>query len=333
MAASPSGRVAGTYAALLAALVAVTLLALFTGAGDLSDPALRSVYLELRVTRLSAALLAGGALSVGGVLVQGLFRNPLASPSILGTTAGASFGGQCALLAQGAAAGTLPWLAPEMVLPVGCLLGALGSLALVLAFVRRGTDRVALLLIGFVITSLLLAIGSFLTSIAQEQHELGRAVLAFTLGGVSGAGWAHVRLALPLVLVGLVAAFAWGRPVDLLLSGEEEAASLGVDVTLTRRWVIVWVAVLTSAAVALGGNIAFVGLVVPHALRPLIGAAHRRLVPAAALAGGAFLAGCDLLTRALPTQSEIPLGVVTGLVGAPLFLVLLLRARREDADA
>lgn len=335
VAAPPAGgRAVATYAALVVALLLVIALALTTGPGDLSDPSMRSLYLELRATRLAAALLAGGALSVGGVMVQGLFRNPLASPSILGTTAGASFGGQCALLAHQAlaAAGALAWVAPEMVLPIGCLLGALASLVLLLAFVRTGTDRVSLLLIGFVITSLLLAIGSFLTSLAQEHHELGRAVLAFTLGGVSGAGWPHVRLAIPLLGAGLVAAFLWGRPLDLMLSGEEEAASLGVDVTLTRRWVIVWVAVLTAAAVALGGNISFVGLVVPHALRPLVGAEHRRLVPAALLAGGAFLAACDLITRVMPTHSEVPLGVVTGLVGAPLFLVLLVRARREEAN-
>lgn len=326
--ASQRARIASTYVALAIAIVGVGIGGLAVGAGDLSDETLRGVYLELRATRLAASMLAGSALAVGGVLVQGLFRNPLASPSILGTTAGATFGGQCALLAHQTFAGALGWLAAEMLLPVGCLLGAIGSLALLLAFVRRGADLVSLLLTGFIITSLLLSLGSFLTSLAQEHHELGRAIVAFTLGGVSGAGWAHVRLAMPLVAAGLVAAFLWARPLDLLLSGEEEAATLGVDVTVTRRWVIVWVAVLTAAAVALGGNIAFVGLVVPHALRPFVGADHRRLVPAAAIAGAAFLAGCDLIARAVPSSTEVPLGVVTGLLGAPLFLVLLMRAHR-----
>ncbi len=326
-------RVIRTYVALTIGLFLVTGLALVVGAGDLSDPALRDVYLGLRATRLAAALLAGGALAVGGVVVQGLFRNPLASPSILGTTAGATFGGQTALLAhQGLlSAGLLSQVSPEMVLPIGCLLGALGSLGVLLLFVRRGADVVSLLLTGFVLTSLLLALGSFVVSLAQEQHELGRAVIAFTLGGVSGAGWSHVRLALPLVLTSVVAAFLWARPLDLLLSGEDEAATLGLDVTLTRRWTIVWVGVLTAAAVAIGGNISFVGLVVPHALRPFVGAEHRRLLPAAFLAGAVFLAACDLLTRVVPSQTEVPLGVVTGLIGAPLFLFLLLRARRAEA--
>jgi iron complex transport system permease protein len=329
----PESRVAGTYAVLVVGLVVVTVLALTTGAGDLSDESLRFVYLELRATRLGAALLAGAALAVGGVVVQGIFRNPLASPSILGTTAGATFGGQCALLAHRAlyGLGALAWLAPEMVLPIGCLLGALGSLGLLLVFVRRGADVVALLLTGFVLTSLLLAAGSFVTSLAQEHHELGRAVVAFTLGGVAGAGWAHLRLALPLVVIACGAAFYWGRSLDLLLSGEDEAATLGVDVTAARRWSIVWVGVLTAAAVAIGGNISFVGLVVPHALRPFVGAEHRKLVPAAMLAGAMFLAACDLVARAIPSQTEIPLGVVTGLIGEPLFLYLLLRSRREEA--
>lgn len=323
-------RTARTYIVLLAGLALVSLGALLVGPGDLGDEDLRRVFLELRGARVLGALLAGGALAVGGVVVQGLFRNPLASPSILGTTAGASFGGQCVLLAHGAVASSLPWLAAEMVLPIGCLLGALASLLVLLAFVRRGADLLSLLLIGFALTSLFLAVGSFLTTIAQEHHELGRAVVSFTLGGLGGVGWPHVRLALPLVGAGLIAAYLWGRPLDLLLSGDEEASTLGVDVTRARRWSIIWVAVLTAAAVALGGNIAFVGLVVPHALRPFVGSEHRRLVPAALLGGGVFLGACDLLARALPTQTEVPLGVVTGILGAPLFLLLLLRSAREE---
>lgn len=197
------------------------------------------------------------------------------------------------------------------------------ALLVLLALLRRGADRVTLLLTGFVLSTLLVAAGSFVVSVAQEQHELGRAVVAFTLGGLGGVGWAQVTLAAPLVGVGLVAAWLWSGPLDLLLSGETEAAALGVDVTRARRWVVVWVAILTAAGVALGGNVAFVGLVVPHALRRLVGAEHRRLIPLAALGGGVFLAGCDVVARLVPTRAEMPLGVVTGLIGAPLFLWLL----------
>jgi len=132
------------------------------------------------------------------------------------------------------------------------------------------------------------------------------------------------------VIAGTLAAWAWGRHLDLLLSGEDEAAALGVDVATARRWILAWTALLTAAAVALAGGIAFVGLVVPHALRPFTGVAHRRLVPAAALGGAAFVVLADSAARCLP-HGEVPLGVVTGLVGGPLFLVLLMRLRRELA--
>ena len=313
------------------AILAIGAASLVTGAGDLGDPSHGGTFLALRGARLAAALLCGSALAVGGVVVQGLFRNPLASPSLLGTTAGASFGGQLALFAQAALAGFLP-VAPEMALPVGCLAGALLALGVLLFFLRRGADRIAVLLIGFVLSSFFIAIGSFVVALAQERHELGRAVVGFTLGGLGGVGFPHVRLALPLVIAGLLAAFLWARPLDLILSGEEEAQSLGLDVAMVRRWSVIWVAVLTSAAVALGGNVAFVGLIVPNALRRVVGAPHRTLVVVSALGGAAFVALCDLGVRVMPTRSEVPLGIVTGLVGAPVFLWLLARARREELD-
>ncbi len=301
------------------------------GQGDLGNTELRATLLSLRAWRVAAAALTGAALAVGGVVVQGLFRNPLADPSILGTTAGASLGGQAALAlyASTLASGSEGPLPPGALLPVGCLLGALIALGAVLAIARREPDRVLLLLAGFILTALFLGIGNFLMSMAQESWELGRAMVSFVMGGLGGTGGEQVRVAAPLVFAGIAAAWFWGRPLDLLLSGEEESQSLGVDIALVRRWSIVWVAVLTGAAVSLGGNIGFVGLVVPHALRPFIGWTHRALVPAAAIAGAAFVIACDVLTRVIPARTELPLGVVTGLVGAPLFLWLLLRSYRE----
>ncbi len=312
---------------LLGAFVAVGLAALTVGPGSLFDPSLRDTYLELRGARACSAFVAGAALSTGGVLVQGLFRNPLASPSILGTTAGASLGGQIALVLFSALV-TRSEVAPELVVPLGCLLGALASLAVLLGFMRRGNDRLVLLLTGFVLSAFFLSMGSFLTSVAQESWELGRAVVAFSLGSVSGAGFHQVLFALPLVVVGGVASFLWGRPLDLMLSGENEAETLGVDVKTLRRWVAAWVSVLVAAAVSLGGGVSFVGLIVPHVLRPFAGVNHRRLIPASAFAGGTFLVACDVVGRLIPTRSEVPLGVVTGLIGAPVFLMLLIRTAR-----
>jgi iron complex transport system permease protein len=328
-----SARVVATYLALAILLALLVLAGLWLGTGDLGDPALRATLLGLRATRLAAAFLAGAALAVGGVVAQGLFRNPLVSPSILGTTGGAMLGGQLALLAFVAfpPLRNLPLIGPTMLLPLGCLLGAQLALLLLLAFVRQRGDSLSLLLTGFILSSLFLALGSFVTSLAQDSWDLSRAVVSFTLGGVSGVAMRQIWLAVPFVAIGIAAAWGWGRTLDLLLSGEEEAGALGVDVLQARRWLTVWLAVLTSAAVAVGGNVIFVGLIVPHALRPFVGVQHRRLVPAAALGGGTFVLACDILARTVPTRSEVPLGVVTGLIGAPVFLWLLARSRREVA--
>lgn len=299
------------------------------GRGDLGDSHLRDTLVELRLSRVAVAFLAGAGLAVGGVLMQGLFRNPLASPSILGTTAGAHLGGQIALLLFNLfMAGSLSrWIVPEMFLPLGCIAGALAALALLLLIAGRRRDLVILLLTGFILSSLFLSLGAFLLALAQDTWELGRAIVAFSLGGVGGSGVKQVALATPLVTAGVIAAWLWSRPLDVMLSGEDEAESLGVDVDQVLRWTVVWTAIVTAGAVAVGGNVGFVGLVVPHALRPFVGVEHRHLVPASALAGGCFLVLCDILAR-LP-EREIPLGVITGLIGAPVFLAILIRTRRR----
>jgi iron complex transport system permease protein len=321
-------RLVLVYTVLVALLLLTTGSALLVGHGSLADPSLSYTLLELRATRVLAAALAGAALAAGGVVVQGVFRNPLVSPSILGTTAGASLGGQLALLALAtqAADSILP---AELVLPLGCLAGAELGLAILLLFCRERAGTLTLILTGFILSSLFLAVGGFVTSLAQDQWDLSRAVVAFTLGGVGGTGARQAAAAVPFVLIGLVACWGWSGSFDVLLSGEDEARTLGVEVGQVRRWAVVWVAVLTAAAIAVGGNVAFVGLVVPHALRPIVGVGHRRLLPASALLGASFLVGCDVLARALPGRSELPLGVITGIIGAPVFLYLLARYHRE----
>ena len=321
------------YALLFSLLLVAAVLAVLVGSGDLSDPVLRDTFLKLRGFRLAAAFLAGAALAVGGVVVQGLFRNPLASPSVLGTTAGASFGGQVALLAYGVTGTGAAFVVPEMIVPVGCFIGALAALAVLLLFLRVTHDLLALLLTGFVLSALFLSLSAFVTSIAQETWELGRAVVSFSLGSVSGTGPRQLAFALPLIGAALLASWFWGRSLDLLLSGEEEAQSMGANVGAVRWWSAIWVSVLVAGAVSVGGNVGFVGLVVPHMLRPFAGTKHQRLIPAAALAGGIFLVACDVVARLVPSRSEMPLGVVTGLIGAPLFLLLLIRLRRERAYA
>ena len=320
-------RPAPIFAALVVFVAAACVLGLLVGYADLGDGELRGKLLGLRAARVALAFLSGAALAVGGVFVQGLFRNPLASPSILGTTAGATLGGQISLMLYKlvAASSLAAYVVPEMFQALGCIAGALLSLFFLLAIAGQRRDLIMLLLTGFILSALFLSMGSFVLALSQDAWELGRAVVAFSLGGVGGRGVRHVALAAPLIVIGIAAAWLWSGPLDLLLSGEKEARSLGVDTVEVRRWAIVWTAILTAGAVAVGANVAFVGLVVPHAMRPLIGVEHRLLIPAAGLAGGGFLVVCDTISR-LP-EREIPLGVITGLIGAPVFLFLLARAR------
>lgn len=327
-------RKVAPYLFLAAMLVAVVAGALLLGHGSLRDPTLERTLLELRAVRVGAAFLTGAALAIGGVVAQGVFRNPLVSPDIIGTAAGALLGGKLALialatLAPGAA--SVAGIGLEMVMPVGCLLGAGLALAVLLAFCRERAGTLTLILTGFILSSMFLGLSSFVTSLAQDSWDLGRAIVAFTLGGVGGVSRAQLLVATPLVVVAAVAVWFWGGTLDVLLSGEEEASTLGVEVGQARRWLIVWVALLTAAAVSIGGNIPFAGLIVPHVLRPWVGVQHRRLIPAAALLGGTFVVACDVLARTVPSRSELPLGVVTGLIGAPIFLALLARAHREVA--
>jgi iron complex transport system permease protein len=326
-------RLSLLYVGMFALLVVVALASLLTGVGDLSDARLAETYLALRATRFYAAFIAGAALAAGGVIVQGLFRNPLADPSILGTTGGASLGGKLSMLLYQvlASSSAVGFVAPEMFLPVGCVLGACAALGVLLAVQRAGDDVVMLLLTGFLLSSMFVSLGGFVTSLAMQRWELARAMMDFALGDVSGVGLQRVLLATPLVVVGLIAAYIWSPALDLMLSGEEEAAALGVDVRLVRTVCVLWTAILTAAAVSIGGHVGFVGLIVPHVLRPIVGVGHKQLFPASALLGGTFVAACDVLTRIVPTRAEMPLGVITGLIGAPLFLVLLLRARKVES--
>jgi iron complex transport system permease protein len=172
------------------------------------------------------------------------------------------------------------------------------------------------------------AVAGFVLARGSDRYALGRAMLAFSLGSLDNAAVADIVLVAPLVVAGVIAAWAWGRPLDVVLSGEAEAASLGVDLPRLRRWVLTWTAVLSAGAVVLGGGVGFVCLVVPNALRPWLGAAHRPLVLGSALGGALFLTLADTCARRLaPAGGEIPLGVVTGLVGAPFFIWFFRRER------
>lgn len=326
-------RPALAWALLVILLIAGVYFSLWAPSREFARAELQEAVFRLRLYRVGCSVLAGSALAMAGVLVQGLFRNPLASPSILGTSSGASLGGMLVLFAshQLVAGGWMDAAWVEMGVPLGCCVGAALSLLVLLFGLGLGPGTNALLLGGVILSSLLASLGALVMSFAQAFPELGRAMMSLSLGGVQGVGLRHLMLALPLVLGAAIMARSWARSLDLLLTGEQEATSLGLALKPMRRWVVVWVAVLSAAAVAIGGNLMFVGLVVPHMLRPFVGVLHRQLLAASALGGAVYVLLCDALTRLMPAGQELPLGVVTSLCGAPVFLLILVRESRRRA--
>lgn len=320
------------FGLLLVGIVLAGVAGVHAGKGDLSDAQLGPQLWSLRAQRSAVAFLAGATLSVAGVITQGLFRNPLASPSILGTTAGAQLGGELTLvvlyevLHNRVPAG----ISSEMFVPLGCIVGALGALLVVLALSPLRASSVSLLLTGFLLSALLLSLSSLLKSLTQETWQLTRALNTLSFGSLSGAGPTQLALVCVLALGGLLPAWLWWRELDMLMSGEEEAAALGVDVARLRTWGVVWTAVLVAGAVAVGASVPFVGLIVPHGMRKLFGEAHGTLMPAAFFGGGLFLLLCDVLCRILPFPNEVPLSVVTALLGVPVFLRLLTELERGE---
>jgi iron complex transport system permease protein len=323
--AEATARPSVLFSGLVALLALAALASLYAGRGTLTGSALDATFFELRLQRTLVAFLSGAGLAVGGVVIQGLLRNPLASPSILGTESGAMFGGELTLaLVYLSWSGQPPLgLASEMLMPIGCVLGALLALVAVLGLTPLRGSAVALLLTGFLLSLMFLSLSGLLKNLIQESWQLLRVMSVLSGGSLSGAGPRQASLAAVLVIGATLPAWAWSRELDVLMSGEDEASSLGVDVGRMRIWVVIWTAILIAGPVAVGANAAFVGLIVPHVLRRIFGHAHRTLVPAAFLGGGTFLLGCDVLCRVLPLRHEVPLSVVTALIGGPLFLRML----------
>jgi len=324
-------RTAAVFAVLAAALLVSAAAAIFVGAvsispGDVlgalfgSDDTNGTIIRELRLPRVLGAALVGGALAGSGVLLQGLLRNPLADPFVTGTQAGASLG---AVLAVSLGASAL-------VVPLASFVGAMLAIALVWRLARLGgrTTVLTVLLAGVVLTSFA---GAVITLVLTSSDRLSlrlRAVLGWLQGGVSVISWNELAVAAVIVGIGSVAAVLLAPRIDAYAFGEETAAALGIDLDRTTGAVLATTALLTGAAVAIAGLVGFVGLVVPHALRFLLGATHRRLLIASLPAGAAVLVLADLGARTLLAPAELPAGVITGLVGAPFFLALLVHSRR-----
>ena len=279
----------------------------------------RVIVESIRLARIALALTVGAALGVAGAVMQGLFRNPMADPGIIGVSAGGALGAVVAI-ASGAAA------AAPLALSALAFAGAGGALALVFAVAAAGGrfSMAALLLAGVAVSTFIAAI---ISAIVLFTADLGaqREMIFWLAGGLDAARWQHVRLAAPPVLAGAAVAVLLARDLNLLMVGEEEARALGVRVGLTRTVLLLAASLVTGTAVAFSGTIAFVGLIVPHALRLVAGADHRVLVPLSALGGAVFLLAADTVARVAVAPAEVRVGIVTALVGAPFFLLLLIR--------
>jgi iron complex transport system permease protein len=289
---------------------------------DIAEPQQIIVWL-IRTPRVIVAALVGGGLAVAGAQMQGLFRNPLASPDVIGASFGGVLGAVLAI-ATGLAMRSIFYL------PLMSFAGALIALFLVYAIATRHgrTPFSTLLLTGVAFNALIGAITSFVISLQWVRWEVAQEILFWVMGGLDSRTWKHVWLSLPCILVGLIVAFVYSRDLDVLLLGEEMALAVGTEVEKLKRIILTSSALLTGAAVAVSGMIGFVGLIIPHMVRLIIGPRHRYLLPASALTGAAFLIFMDILARTVSRPEEIRLGIVTAILGAPFFLYLLLRRHR-----
>jgi len=287
-------------------------------------PWAETIVLDVRLPRVLTAVCVGAALGLSGTTLQGLFRNPLASPSVLGVSSGASLGAVCAIYFG--LATTFVWS-----IPLFAFLGAGITTFVVytIATDRGHTPMETLLLAGIAMSALNVAASSFVLAVSLARWDVGRSILFWTMGGLEGRSWDHAMLIAPILLVGAGIIAAYARDLDALLLGEVHASSVGVDVPRVRQILIAVTSLITGAAVAVSGGIGFVGLIVPHILRLVMGPRHGWLLPASMLGGALFLVAADLAVRVFFADKPIPLGVATATVGGPFFLFLLIRHRRE----
>lgn len=284
------------------------------------------IILQIRLPRVIAAALVGAALSVAGTLFQGLLRNPMADPYVIGTSGGAALGATLGVLLAARFSilgfGAVPTLA---------FFGALGTMFVVYRLSRVGgrTPVVTLLLAGFAISVILGYTMSFLLIVNDRLQLNTRLIYAWLLGGISVTRWSQVGVIAAVVITGSAVALLLGRSLNALSLGDESAEYLGIPVERHRAAIIVLGSFLTAAAVSGGGLIGFVGLIVPHFLRLLFGPNHTRLLPLAALGGATFLVAADLLSRIAMPPTELPVGILTAFIGGPAFLFLLRRSKRE----
>lgn len=318
-----------------AALILLAILSLGTGpvavppgqvvdlllAPEGSDEPASVIVRQLRPPRVLLAILVGGSLALCGAVMQAFFQNPMADPYIIGVSSGAALGATAAL-----ALAVDVWFLGIHSTSLSAFAGALAVTFLVYAVARRGTrvPTTLLLLTGVAVGALAAAATSFL--MITTKTDLHR-ILFWLLGSFSSRRWEHVHMVWPWAAGGLAVLMFFARDLNVLLQGEENALFLGVEVERVKRILLIVTALLTAAAVSVSGIIGFVGLVVPHVMRLLVGPDHRRLLPASVLGGAILMIAADMLARTLIAPAEVPVGVITALIGCPFFLYLLSRRR------
>lgn len=314
------------FTALLA--VSALLFSVAVGAADLSVAEVAAALLghgtavthtivtELRLPRALLALLAGGGLALSGAVFQALLRNPLADPYVLGVSSGAALGAVLALLLTNS----------RVLLPIAALVGAVVSILIVFTIAMRAMQRMdsrVLLLAGVIVSAFFQAIILLLLTLLDAESF--RSAIFWMMGSFAAANWQSVLLLASYIVPASIALIALARPLNLLMTGEETALYLGVEVETVRRTAFFIASVLVGASVAACGAIGFVGLVIPHAVRLAYGNDYRVLLPVTLFAGGTFMLLSDTVARTITAPAELPVGVITALVGVPLFLVMLVR--------
>ncbi|MGE4253044.1 MAG: FecCD family ABC transporter permease [Parvibaculaceae bacterium] len=338
MAGDRSGRAKLAIVLFAMLLIATSLVSIMTGpvplsvatvldtifAPDTADLRDLAIVWSVRLPRTVLAILVGGALAFSGALMQGLFRNPLADPGLIGVSAGATFAAITAIVLGETLFGAAALI---YLLPIGAFLGGLvATITLYLIATRRGRTSVATMLLGGIaIAAMMMAASGILIFMSNDQQL--RELTFWSLGSLGGASWPKIVAILPFIAAGLVLAGGFAGGFNALALGEAEARHLGIPVQILKRIAIVAVALLTGTAVAVSGSIGFIGIIVPHLLRLAIGPDHRYLLPASILFGAVLLTAADMASRTIVAPAELPIGIVTALLGAPFFLWILLRNR------
>ncbi|MEM8789732.1 MAG: iron ABC transporter permease [Pseudomonadota bacterium] len=335
-------RLAGRTTVALVVLVAlVAALSLEVGAAGVSawgvfgaylsgaevDTTARVILFDIRLPRLGLGLLVGAALAVSGAVMQGLFRNPLADPGLVGVGAGAGLGAIAAIVLGAALPAGISLAFGTYLVPIAAFLGGwVTTLVLYRISTRQGRTSVAVMLLaGIALGALSGALSGILIYLADDAQL--RDLTFWGLGSLAGATWAKTLAAAPLILLALASAPFLARSLNALALGEAAAGHLGIPVQRMKAIAILTVAGATGAAVAVSGGIGFIGIVVPHLLRVATGPDHRYLLLNAALLGAALLVGADIISRTIVAPAELPIGIVTATLGGPFFLWILLRNR------